>query len=117
MPDLNSVPSFKQLLASAPRRASSQQMPPPPVPGSPSVGILPSSPNTVNPASSPALPSPNLASNFLPTSSMADNSGVGSGPGPARHARPLTAAELHSQLEKEQEAVVSDAGHPQFHAT
>lgn len=48
---------------------------------------------------------------------MADNSGVGSGPGPARHARPLTAAELHSQLEKEQEAVVSDAGHPQFHAT
>ena len=28
-------------------------------------------------------------------------------PGPLRHPRPLTAADLHMQLEKEQEAVVS----------
>lgn len=38
-----------------------------------------------------------------------DNSGVGTGPGPLRHPRPLTAADLHMQLEKEQEAVVSSA--------
>ena len=58
----------------------------------------------------------------------ADNTGVGVGPGmaaisrdklsygwssayvligPLRHPRPLTAADLHTQLEKEQEAVVS----------
>lgn len=36
-----------------------------------------------------------------------DNTGVGTGPGPLRHPRPLTAADLHLQLEKEQEAVVS----------
>jgi hypothetical protein len=38
-----------------------------------------------------------------------DNTGVGAGPGPLRHPRPLTAADLHSQLEKEQEAVVSSS--------
>ncbi|KAL2255017.1 hypothetical protein VTK26DRAFT_4344 [Humicola hyalothermophila] len=38
---------------------------------------------------------------------MADNSSVDPGPGPLRHPRPLTAAELHLQLEKEQEAVVN----------
>ena len=32
---------------------------------------------------------------------------VGSGPGPVRHPKPLTAAELHLQFEREQEAVVS----------
>jgi hypothetical protein len=37
---------------------------------------------------------------------VGDNTGVGSGPGPLRHPRPLTAADLHLQLEKEQEAVV-----------
>lgn len=36
-----------------------------------------------------------------------DNTGVGVGPGPLRHPRPLTAADLHLQLEKEQEAVVN----------
>lgn len=35
-----------------------------------------------------------------------DNTGVGAGPGPLRHPRPLTAAELHSQLEQEQELLV-----------
>ncbi|MCJ1290303.1 hypothetical protein MMC34_001839 [Xylographa carneopallida] len=38
---------------------------------------------------------------------MADNTGVGAGPGPLRHPRPLTAADLHLELEKEQEAVVN----------
>ena len=38
---------------------------------------------------------------------VGDNTGVGTGPGPLRHPRPLTAADLHLQLEKEQEAVVS----------
>lgn len=32
-------------------------------------------------------------------------------PGPLRHPRPLTAADLHMQLEKEQEAVVSEIIH------
>ncbi|KAL9129103.1 MAG: hypothetical protein Q9217_002346 [Psora testacea] len=36
-----------------------------------------------------------------------DNTGVDPGPGPLRHPRPLTAADLHMQLEKEQEAVVN----------
>jgi hypothetical protein len=36
-----------------------------------------------------------------------DNAGVGAGPGPIRHPRPLTAAELHQQLEAEQELLVS----------
>jgi len=35
---------------------------------------------------------------------IGDNTGVGTGP--LRHPRPLTAADLHLQLEKEQEAVV-----------
>ncbi|KAL9099032.1 MAG: hypothetical protein Q9163_005408 [Psora crenata] len=36
-----------------------------------------------------------------------DNTGVDPGPGPLRHPRPLTAADLHLQMEKEQEAVVN----------
>ncbi|KAK0640844.1 hypothetical protein B0T16DRAFT_393230 [Cercophora newfieldiana] len=109
MPDLNSVPPSPHVLATAPRRASSQQMPPPPVPISPSLNILPSNQSTVNNAgSSSSLPSPH----FLPASvqagqAMGDNTGVGPGPGPIRHPRPLTAADLHLQLEKEQEAVVN----------
>ncbi|KAK3682401.1 hypothetical protein B0T22DRAFT_484467 [Podospora appendiculata] len=113
MPDLNTVPPSPHVLASAtatataPRRPSSQQMPPPPVPTSPSLNILPSNQSAVNQAtaSSSALPSPQfLPPSFLP---MGDNTGVGPGPGPARLPRPLTAADLHSQLEKEQEAVVN----------
>ncbi|PGH18711.1 hypothetical protein AJ80_04364 [Polytolypa hystricis UAMH7299] len=38
---------------------------------------------------------------------VGDNTGVGSGPGPIRHPRPLTVADLHLELEKEQEAVVN----------
>jgi hypothetical protein len=45
---------------------------------------------------------------------VGDNTGVGTGPGPLRHPRPLTAADLHLQLEKEQEAVVRMPGCPKF---
>ncbi|KAK3316450.1 hypothetical protein B0H66DRAFT_295446 [Apodospora peruviana] len=111
MPDLNSVPPSPHVLATAPRRASSQQMPPPPVPASesPSLNILPSNQSAVNAAGS-SLPSPNpLPPSILPgpATTMGDNTGVGPGPGPTRHPRPLTAADLHSQLEREQEAVVN----------
>ena len=42
-----------------------------------------------------------------PDGMATDNTGVGAGPGPLRHPRPLTAADLYMQMEKEQEAVVS----------
>lgn len=48
---------------------------------------------------------------------MKDNSGVDPGPGPTRHPRPLTAADLHLQLEKEQEAVVCLIPNPQLRYT
>lgn len=107
MPDLNSVPPSPHFLATSSRRASSHQMPPPPAPLSPSLSILPSNQAAVNASGSPALPSPQfpaVASFAGPP--MGDNTGVGPGPGPMRHPRPLTAADLHLQLEKEQEAVV-----------
>ena len=54
------------------------------------------------------LASPGMASTTtMGTQVVGDNTGVGTGPGPLRHPRPLTAADLHLQLEKEQEAVVS----------
>ncbi|KAG7286522.1 hypothetical protein NEMBOFW57_008833 [Staphylotrichum longicolle] len=108
MPDLNSVPPSPRFLATSSRRASSQQMPPPPTPGSPSLNILPSNQSAVNASRSSSLPSPQfpMASSF-PSPPMGDNTGVGPGPGPLRHPRPLTAADLHLQLEKEQEAVVN----------
>lgn len=64
--------------------------------------ILPSNTSAVTQASGPASPAMPVH-----TSTVEDNSAVGSGPGPIRHPRPLTAAELHSELEREQEAVVS----------
>jgi hypothetical protein len=85
-------------------------MPPPSAPLSPSLNILPSNQSAINPSSSQPLP------HFPPTASVAgpsmgDNTGVGPGPGPLRHPRPLTAADLHLQLEKEQEAVVCHTSH------
>lgn len=65
-------------------------MPPPPAPISPS-------------AHSPTI----LSREPLANMTSGDNTGVGIGPGPLRHPRPLTAADLHMQLEKEQEAVVN----------
>ncbi|KAI4862753.1 hypothetical protein F4820DRAFT_429512 [Hypoxylon rubiginosum] len=115
MPDLNSVPASPHILAAS-RQASNQnglsQVSPPPVSISPSLNILPSNQQTVNRTSSISLPSPSLSggSGLPPPPSSApgqDNTGVGAGPGPLRHPRPLTAAELHSQLEQEQELLVN----------
>ncbi|EPE07229.1 hypothetical protein F503_07880 [Ophiostoma piceae UAMH 11346] len=132
MPDLNSVPPSPRVLAASRHPSSSgtspavlpaipsisgpaaqilspthqaqasppTQMAPPPIPASPSsIHVFPSNQGL---HSSSSLPSP-----FGPppvTSTTAENV---SGPGPLRHPRPLTAAELHTQLEKEQEAVVN----------
>ena len=134
MPDLNSVPPSPRVLAASRHPSSSgtspavlpaipsisgtsaqapspspthpaqtpapTQMAPPPVSASPSsIHVFPSNQGL---HSSSSLPSP-----FGPppvTSSAAENA---NGPGPMRHPRPLTAAELHTQLEKEQEAVVN----------
>ncbi|KAK4230161.1 hypothetical protein QBC38DRAFT_56368 [Podospora fimiseda] len=76
---------------------------------SPSINILPSNQELVNnPTSSIALPSPKFPPiSHVPGSAMGDNTGVGQGPGPQRLPRPLTASDIHSQLEKEQEAVVN----------
>ena len=87
-------------------------MPPPNLPlGSPDLNILPSNQNAVSQASHPASPGIGpaaLSSANIPSTGATpgDNTGVGAGPGPLRHPRPLTAADLHLQLEKEQEAVV-----------
>ena len=122
-PDLNSVPpSPRPSLAASPRLASrstsrrtSTQMPPPALPpSSPSFNILSSNQTAVNQTS------PRLASPTMPMASptgapaLGDNTGVGAGPGPLRHPRPLTAADLHLQLEKEQEAVVRTPQFPTF---
>ncbi|KAL1967018.1 hypothetical protein VTN77DRAFT_3542 [Rasamsonia byssochlamydoides] len=90
-PDLNSVPpsprprpaaasAAPQSTSSSPvaSRGVSQVMGPPPIP-----------------MSSPS------------SNASGDNTGVGLGPGPLRHPRPMTAADLHLVLEKEQEAVVN----------
>ncbi|KAK0671968.1 hypothetical protein QBC41DRAFT_43130 [Cercophora samala] len=107
MPDLNSVPPSPHFLS----RRASQQMPPPPAPSS---LVLPSNQaavNNPNSTTTPVLPSPQFPPPIspLPGSIMTtgDNTGVGSGPGPVRHPRPPTAAELHSELEKEQEARIN----------
>ncbi|KAI0839714.1 hypothetical protein F5Y06DRAFT_264417 [Hypoxylon sp. FL0890] len=115
MPDLNSVPPSPHILAAS-RQASSNQNGPsqvsPPIqaPISPSLNILPSNQQTVNRTSSISLPSPPLSGVHAmpqPPAPGQDNTGVGAGPGPLRHPRPLTAAELHSQLEQEQELLVN----------
>ncbi|KAL0934016.1 uncharacterized protein CTRU02_210815 [Colletotrichum truncatum] len=111
MPDLNTVPASPHPL-NASRRSSSHNMPPPPAPGhsseSPSLNILPSNQNTVNnpSASNPSLPSPTMGPVAATSPPIAPEPSV-SGPGPIRHPRPLTASDLHMQLEKEQEAVVN----------
>ena len=120
-PDLNTMPPSPRPLASSPRltsrnpsRRTSTQMAPPAIPPtSPSLNILPSNQNAVN-HSSPPLASPNMATLATGTAgvNVGDNTGVGTGPGPLRHPRPLSAADLHLQLEKEQEAVVRTAGFP-----
>ncbi len=115
MPDLNSVPPSPHALAASRQQASATaQMPPPPIPTSPSLNILPSNQNAVNHVLSASLPSPHLPPVGAMPPLPGDNTGVGAGPGPLRHPRPLTAAELHLQLEKEQEAVVLVKGNLQI---
>ena len=78
-------------------------------PMSPSLNILPSNQQAVGAAMSPPLASPGIPTTMVAGGErgvVGDNTGVGAGPGPLRHPRPLTAADLHLQLEKEQEAVV-----------
>lgn len=114
-PDLNSLPpsphSPRHIVSMASRRAREI--------------MAPSSASITPPAQSPTILSREQA-----TMTSGDNTGVGIGPGmhadnlhlylypiiqlthnnfpgPLRHPRPLTAADLHMQLEKEQEAVVS----------
>ncbi|KAI6382867.1 hypothetical protein MCOR25_000383 [Pyricularia grisea] len=108
MPDLNSVSSAPRAIDET-RQQSSHAMPPPPVAQSPSLNILPSNQtaHTSATTSSSALASPQLPPAAVASNMSSDNAGAGSGPGPIRHPRPLTAAELHLQLEKEQEAVVN----------
>lgn len=106
MPDLNSVPPSPHVLASGTHsRRQSANLQAASSPSSTSVNILPSNQAAVNQQiPSQALPSPG----FPPQSPMSPpaDAAVGPGPGPLRHPRPLTASELHMQLEKEQEAVV-----------
>ena len=102
-PDLNSVPP-------SPRPANS--LPPASTAISSSRRSSHHSPQVTLPIASTIPPSSSLHHTApIPPMSVAyargDNTGVGTGPGPLRHPRPLTAAEVHLQLEKEQEAVVS----------
>ena len=89
-PDLNTIPPSPRTAHTAPLLVA-------PVPN-----ILPSNTSAILAASQPTSPA-------MPAhgSTAGDNSAVGAGPGPVRHPRPMTAAELHSELEREQEAVVS----------
>ncbi|KAI1303958.1 hypothetical protein F5Y03DRAFT_395632 [Xylaria venustula] len=122
MPDVNSIPPTPQGLGAArARRTSSTQTsrpqqpsqgtssPPPPPPPS-SLNILPSNQLAFQEGASSYLPSPPIPASVAmapPPVTGQDNTGVGAGPGPIRHPRPLTAAELHSQLEQEQELIVN----------
>lgn len=114
MPDLNSVPPSPHSLAASRRRSSHMMMPPPPVPQSPSLNILPSNQGVVGHARTHSRsqshgPWSSSASPFVPYNlPSGSHSQYFSSPdsGPVRHPRPLTATELHMQLEKEQEAVV-----------
>ncbi|KAI0129673.1 hypothetical protein BJ170DRAFT_692342 [Xylariales sp. AK1849] len=116
MPDITSLPAS----SSTTRRPSTNQTPQtqsnmaaPPASDSPTLNILPSNQQSYNQASATALPSPPLPSAATavhmppPPAPGQDNTGVGAGPGPIRHPRPLTAAELHQQLESEQESIVN----------
>ncbi|KAJ8070072.1 hypothetical protein OCU04_000468 [Sclerotinia nivalis] len=117
-PDLNSVPlsprpqeviASPRLTSRTPSRRTSQAMssPNPPL-STASLNILPSNQSAVAAASPPLIsPTNNILTSATGTIPAGDNTGVGMGPGPLRHPRPLTAADLHLQLEKEQEAVVN----------
>ncbi|ESZ98841.1 hypothetical protein SBOR_0699 [Sclerotinia borealis F-4128] len=116
-PDLNSVPPsprLQEVIASprltsrTPSRRTSQAMSSSnPRLSATSLHILPSNQSAVAAASPPLMSPNNILTSATGTILAGDNTGVGMGPGPLRHPRPLTAADLHLQLEKEQEAVVN----------
>ncbi|KAK8136449.1 hypothetical protein PG984_004389 [Apiospora sp. TS-2023a] len=132
MPDINSIPASPY---ATPRRTSTTQQPQQHQPGasashsqqhtgasgaaSPELNILPSNQQTYHQrTSSTSLPSPPLpasSSNHSalpmamppPPAPATRQDPAETGPGPIRHPRPLTAAELHQQLEQEQELLVN----------
>ena len=103
MPDINTLPGSASHSRTASRRASNQ-MPPPPVPTSPTPNILPSNQPAVGAQAPSPLPSPSLQHAQVATPPAGAEALAG--PGPLRHPRPMTAAELHQQFEREQESVV-----------
>ncbi|KAI2628210.1 hypothetical protein GGS21DRAFT_247948 [Xylaria nigripes] len=83
---------------------------PPPMPMSSAMHILPSNQQAVQAGvagHNPTLQHHASADVSYPLAIGQESAGVGAGPGPIRHPRPLTAAELHSQLEQEQEFIVN----------
>ncbi|ETS78004.1 hypothetical protein PFICI_10066 [Pestalotiopsis fici W106-1] len=113
MPDVNSIPASPSSIRRPSANASAQPhvaAPVPPASTSPTLNILPSNQQSYHQGVPGSLPSPSLttaASIPPPAAPGQDNAGVGAGPGPIRHPRPLTAAELHQQLEAEQELLVN----------
>ncbi|KAK7966577.1 uncharacterized protein PG986_000854 [Apiospora aurea] len=134
MPDINSIPASpyatpRRTSTTQPQQAASlassasqaqQQHTGAPASTSPALNILPSNQQTYHQrTSSTSLPSPPLpapSSNPAalpmampppPAPATARQDPAETGPGPIRHPRPLTAAELHQQLEQEQELLVN----------
>ncbi|KAI4604056.1 hypothetical protein KJ359_000183 [Pestalotiopsis sp. 9143b] len=116
MPDVNSIPASPSSTRRPSAIASAQGHAPataPPASTSPTLNILPSNQQSYHQGVPGSLPSPSLpsvgpAANMqAPAAPGQDNAGVGAGPGPIRHPRPLTAADLHQQLEAEQELLVN----------
>ncbi|KAF1987057.1 hypothetical protein K402DRAFT_412372 [Aulographum hederae CBS 113979] len=121
-PDLNSVPPSPRPDAAVPATASASAatsrrasqifpMGPPPLPlATPGGGGMTASASAPIPAShnqqSPNHSTQTQATQPFPPFSMGERSGE-SVAVPMRHPRPLTTAELHLELEKEQEAVVN----------
>ncbi|KAI1323885.1 hypothetical protein F5Y16DRAFT_382533 [Xylariaceae sp. FL0255] len=104
MPDVNSIPEMGEEASPPPSNAhpnqssqQHQQNPDPSSATSPDSALTPLQRLREDPPETP----------MSITSHPIDNTGVGAGPGPLRHPRPLTAAELHSQMEAEQELMVN----------
>lgn len=120
MPDLNSVPASPHPHKSSSRRQSSNlqmatasaiaQTGSSSSPGnltpSSSLNILPSNQTAVNHQQHGSTSVSSVPSPQLPSTQLAQHPESASGPGPLRHPRPMTASELHTELEKEQEAMV-----------